>query len=75
MARSDHGPPPGASRHPPQEGRDSIEEKELTPPPLPRTRDYYIVEDDTGERFWLFRDGLYGRETAQPTWWIHGVFA
>jgi hypothetical protein len=44
-------------------------------PPLPRTRDYFLVEDEAGERFWLFRDGLYGRETAQPTWWVHGVFA
>ena len=28
------------------------------------TRDYYLVEDSTGHRFWLFREGLYGRETA-----------
>ena len=24
-------------------------------------RDYYIAEDDGGRRFWLFREGLYGR--------------
>lgn len=28
----------------------------------PRTRDYYRVEDEDGRRFWLFREGLYGRE-------------
>ena len=27
------------------------------------TRDYFRVEDTAGHRFWLFRDGLYGRET------------
>jgi protein ImuB len=50
-----------------------------------RTRDYYRVEDETGRRYWLFREGLYGREdshllsdgTAEsrpPSWWLHGVF-
>ncbi len=28
----------------------------------PRTRDYYRVEDEAGRRYWLFREGLYGRE-------------
>jgi protein ImuB len=42
-----------------------------------RTRDYYRVEDDQGRRYWLFREGLYGREDAEhkPSWWLHGVFA
>jgi protein ImuB len=42
-----------------------------------RTRDYYRVEDEQGRRFWLFREGLYGREDAdeRPSWWLHGVFA
>jgi protein ImuB len=42
-----------------------------------RTRDYYRVEDETGRRYWLFREGLYGREDAEkaPTWRMHGVFA
>ena len=41
-----------------------------------RTRDYYIVEDVEGRRFWLYRDGLYG-ESGGPTpqWFVHGVFA
>ena len=48
---------------------------------VPRTRDYYTVEDEAGRRFWLFREGLYDRieaeplETRPPSWWLHGVFA
>ncbi|MEP0321527.1 DNA polymerase Y family protein [Bauldia litoralis] len=38
------------------------------------TRDYFRVEDATGHRFWLFREGLYGRETIAPRWYLHGVF-
>ena len=38
------------------------------------TRDYYVVEDTTGRRFWLFRAGLYERETEIPQWFVHGVF-
>ena len=39
------------------------------------TRDYYRVEDDEGRRFWLYRAGLYDRETARPNWYLHGLFA
>ena len=39
------------------------------------TRDYYRVEDDAGQRFWLFREGLYALETAHPRWFLHGLFA
>jgi len=39
------------------------------------TRDYYLVEDSSGHRFWLFREGLYGRETAAARWFVHGLFA
>lgn len=39
------------------------------------TRDYFRVEDIEGHRFWLFREGVYGRETPQPRWFIHGLFA
>lgn len=45
------------------------------------TRDYFRVEDEAGLRFWLYRDGLYGREVGpdevklQPTWYLHGLFA
>jgi protein ImuB len=39
------------------------------------TRDYYLVEDGNGRRFWLYRAGLYGRETSSPRWFVHGLFA
>lgn len=39
------------------------------------TRDYYLVEDETGHRFWIYRAGLYGRETDQAQWFMHGLFA
>ncbi len=39
------------------------------------TRDYFRVEDRSGRRYWLFREGLYGRETASPLWYVHGLFA
>jgi len=38
------------------------------------TRDYFRVEDEEGRRFWLYRDGLYDRETNAPRWFVHGVF-
>lgn len=37
-------------------------------------RDYYQVEDENGQRYWLFRSGHYmGNQTHQ--WFIHGFFA
>jgi len=39
-----------------------------------RERDYYIVEDEEGRRFWLYREGLYDA-SAPPRWFVHGVFA
>jgi protein ImuB len=39
------------------------------------SRDYYRVEDEAGQRFWLFRHGLYERETIAPNWYVHGLFA
>ena len=38
------------------------------------TRDYFRAEDSEGRRFWLYREGLWGRETAQPKWFVHGLF-
>ena len=39
------------------------------------TRDYYLVEDQANRHFWLYREGLYERETASPRWFVHGLFA
>ena len=38
------------------------------------TRDYFRVEDRNGCRFWIYRDGLYGRETGRVRWFMHGMF-
>ena len=37
-------------------------------------RDYFILEDDGGRRFWLFREGFYAAG-AGPRWFLHGFFA
>lgn len=37
-------------------------------------RDYYIVEDEEGKRYWLFRLGHYTAD-KKPSWFIHGFFA
>lgn len=36
-------------------------------------RDYYCVEDQHGERYWLFRLGDYTQ--GLPKWFIHGFFS
>ena len=38
-----------------------------------KIRDYYIVEDEMGARYWLFRSGQYGQH--EPEWFLHGFFA
>ena len=38
-----------------------------------RHRDYYIVEDKHGRRYWVFRNGHYTDKSSQ--WYLHGVFA
>jgi protein ImuB len=37
-------------------------------------RDYWRVEDETGRRFWLFREAKPRRDGA-PRWFLHGLFA
>jgi len=39
------------------------------------TRDYFRVESREGARAWLYREGLYDRETGSPRWFLHGLFA
>lgn len=36
-------------------------------------RDYYILEDEKGRRYWVFRSGHYNE--AQSAWFLHGFFA
>lgn len=47
-------------------------------------RDYYLVEDEMGCRYWLFREGAcdsagtgdpgHGQPEAAPRWFLHGFF-
>jgi protein ImuB len=37
-------------------------------------RDYYSVEDENGNRYWLFRSGYYSTDKNYQ-WFIHGFFA
>jgi protein ImuB len=44
-------------------------------PSSARLRDYYRVEDATGRRFWIYREGLTGDgRGGPPAWFIHGLF-
>ncbi|MDM8013381.1 MAG: DNA polymerase Y family protein [Rhizobium sp.] len=38
-------------------------------------RDYFRIEDSDGQRFWLYREGLYERRTVTPSWFLQGFFA
>ncbi|MBX5174469.1 DNA polymerase Y family protein [Rhizobium sp. NZLR1b] len=39
-------------------------------------RDYFVVEDDSGERFWIFRSGDgVDAATGSHKWFLHGIFA
>ncbi len=38
------------------------------------SRDYFRIETNDGHRLWLFRYGLYVRETDIPKWYVHGMF-
>ena len=44
-----------------------------TSPIQDNVRDYYRVEDRSGRRFWVYREGVY-RPGLQPHWYMHGVF-
>jgi protein ImuB len=43
---------------------------------LVAVRDYFRVEDDAGERFWIFRAGDgENAATGSQRWYLHGIFA
>jgi protein ImuB len=35
-------------------------------------RDYYCVEDEQGQRYWLYRSGDY--QNGEQKWYLHGLF-
>ena len=40
-----------------------------------RLRDYYRIEDQSGRRFWIFREGIAGEgRGGPPEWFLHGMF-
>jgi protein ImuB len=40
-----------------------------------RLRDYYRVEDVSGRRYWIFREGIVGDgRGGAPNWFMHGLF-
>ncbi|HET7084351.1 MAG TPA: DNA polymerase Y family protein [Rhizomicrobium sp.] len=39
------------------------------------TRDYFRIETREGQRFWLYRDGLYQQQGFAPRWYLQGLFA
>lgn len=42
---------------------------------LAAVRDYFRVEDETGERYWIFRSGDGERpESGSQNWFLHGIF-
>jgi protein ImuB len=76
----------GEAELPPQDHHDPTKkpvQRELVAPHLSTlesfdsettVRDYYVVEDEGGRRFWVFRVGLYGA-ASPPRWYLHGFFA
>jgi protein ImuB len=39
-------------------------------------RDYFVIEDESGERFWIFRSGDgVDAATGSHKWFLHGIFA
>lgn len=44
--------------------------------PDTRLRDYFRIEDQAGQRLWLYREGVYGDgRGGDPRWFVHGMFA
>lgn len=41
---------------------------------IPAGRDYYRVEDESGQRFWLYRERVAGKGDEQR-WFLHGLLA
>jgi protein ImuB len=39
------------------------------------TRDYFRAEDEDGDRYWLYREGIHKREVKTFRWFLHGLFA
>jgi protein ImuB len=57
------------------EGPERIAPEWWRQPSSARLRDYYYVEDASGRRYWIYREGLAGDgRGGAPGWFIHGLF-
>ncbi|MEK9671657.1 MAG: DNA polymerase Y family protein [Rhodospirillaceae bacterium] len=70
-------------------GNEDRPEGSAATPDIPGNRDYYAVEDDRGERFWLYRQngpdhaapagalrpGAPPAPGRAPKWFLHGLFS
>ena len=57
------------------EGPERIAPEWWRAPSNSRLRDYYRVEDSTGRRYWIYREGLIGDgRGGAPVWYLHGLF-
>jgi protein ImuB len=57
------------------EGPERIAPEWWRAPSKARLRDYYRVEDVSGRRFWIYREGLVGDgRGGAPEWYLHGLF-
>ena len=57
------------------EGPERIAPEWWRQPATTRLRDYYRVEDSSGRRFWIFREGIAGDgRGGAPSWYLHGLF-
>ncbi|GBF26175.1 hypothetical protein MnTg02_01212 [bacterium MnTg02] len=72
-ARRAFGPPPRSRE---REARIGVSDIKKFGKNKKTTRDYYTIEDETGHRYWVFRDGLYGAGDGPdtPHWYLHGFF-
>jgi protein ImuB len=55
-------------------GPERIAPEWWTAPSGTRTRDYFRLQDETGARFWVYREGLPERG-EDINWFLHGFFA
>jgi len=57
------------------EGPERIAPEWWRQPSSTRLRDYYRVEDASGRRYWIYREGVIGDgRGGAPNWYIHGLF-
>jgi len=57
------------------EGPERIAPEWWRQPSSARLRDYYRVEDSSGRRYWIYREGRIGDgRGGLPSWFIHGLF-